>query len=176
LAAMERLGVYRAPNKELYCFAETGSAHATMCYVDGVQVATGCTYGKANIEKLEYCKNAITLIDVKSKRAVRVALRPEFQKRGLESEFVRLRAEGVPPQDIPPEIVDPLVENIMQQPDEALFEVSEVFQTDFEPKKGTFEWHECEVCGEVVFAHGVRVSEGKTICIPCLESYGSLNN
>jgi len=78
LAAMKRLNVEHASNKELYCLCETGFAHATMCFVDGVQVATGCTFGKSNIEKLAYSKNAITLIDVKRKKAVRVALNPEF--------------------------------------------------------------------------------------------------
>lgn len=56
LAAMKALGVERASNKELYCICETGYAHATMCFVDGVQVATGCTFGKSNIEKVDYEK------------------------------------------------------------------------------------------------------------------------
>ena len=59
LAAMKELGVQRTSNKELFCFVETGPSHATMCFVDGIQVSTGCTYGKANIEKLNYGKNAI---------------------------------------------------------------------------------------------------------------------
>ena len=71
LTAMKKLGVVHASNKELYCFLETGPSHAMMCFGDGVQVATGCTYGKGNIEKLNYSKTAIILIDVKTKRAIR---------------------------------------------------------------------------------------------------------
>jgi len=112
LAAMKALGVERASNKELYCICETGHAHATMCFVDGVQVATGCTFGKANIDKLGYEKNAITLIEASTKRAVRVALKPEFQKKGLASEFVKLRSQGVEAKDVPAEIVDPMIERI----------------------------------------------------------------
>ncbi|RKY27926.1 MAG: formylmethanofuran dehydrogenase [Candidatus Omnitrophota bacterium] len=167
LAAMKKLGVERASNKELYCLCETGFAHATMCFVDGVQVATGCTFGKSNIEKLDYEKNAITLIDVKKKKAVRVVLNPEFQKKGLASKFVQMRKEGIEPKDIDPEVVDPMIENIMKQPDEVLFKFSEVFDYDFKGKKGTFEWYECENCGEVVFAHGVRIKDDKKVCIPC---------
>jgi len=167
LAAMKKLGVERASNKELFCFLEVGPAHAMMCFGDGVQVATGCTYGKGNIEKVNYSKNAITLIDVKTKKAVRVAVNPEFQKKGLASKFVRLRKEGIEPKDISTEIVDPLVENIMNQPDDVLFRTSEVFEYDFKGKKGTFEWYECESCGEVVFVHGVRIINGKKLCIPC---------
>jgi len=167
LAAMKKLGVERASNKELYCLCETGFAHATMCFVDGVQVATGCTFGKSNIEKLDYEKNAITLIDVKKRKAVRVVLNPEFQKKGLASRFVQMRKEGIEPKDIDPEVVDPMIENIMKQPDEVLFKFSEVFDYDFKGKKGTFEWYECENCGEVVFAHGVRIKDDKKVCIPC---------
>ncbi|MHA1744195.1 MAG: FmdE family protein [Candidatus Heimdallarchaeota archaeon] len=68
LLAMKKLDVERASNKELYCICETGFAHTTMCFVDGVKVSTGCTFGKTNIEKRDYCKNAITLIDMKSKK------------------------------------------------------------------------------------------------------------
>jgi len=167
LAAMKALDVERASNKELYCVCETGDAHATMCFVDGVQVATGCTFGKANIEKLGYQKNAITLIEVKTKRAVRVALKPEFQKKGLASEFVRLRSQGVEPKDIAPEVVDPLIERIWTLADEEMLVMGEVHQVEWHPKKGTFEWAECAKCGEVTFAHGLRVLSGKHLCIPC---------
>ncbi len=169
LAAMKRLGVNRALNKELYCLCETGFAHATMCFVDGVQVATGCTFGKSNIEKLDYSKNAITLIDVKNQKGVRVTLNPEFQRRSLTSEFIKLRSDGIEPQDIPPHVVDPLIESIMNQPDEVLFKVSRVFDCDFRPMKGTFEWFECEKCGEIAFMHGLRLKGGKKLCIPCSE-------
>ncbi len=169
LAAMKKLGVERASNKELYCFCETGFSHATMCFVDGVQVATGCTFGKSNIEKLDYSKNAITLVDVKKKKAVRVALNPEFQKKGLNSKFVQMRKEGVEPKDIPSDIIDPIIENIMKQPDEVLFKISEVFDYDFKGKKSTFEWYECEKCGEIVFSSGIRIKNGKKVCIPCSE-------
>jgi formylmethanofuran dehydrogenase subunit E len=168
-AAMKVLGVEHAQNKELYCLCETGFAHATMCFVDGVQAATGCTFGKSNIEKLDYSKNAITLIDVKRKKAVRVAIRPEISEKGLASEFVKLRSQKIEPQDIDPAITDPMIENIVKQPDEALFKISEIFGYDFKGREGTFEWIECENCGEVTFAHGVRLREGKLLCLSCWE-------
>jgi len=119
------------------------------------------------IEKLDYEKNAFTLIEVKEKRAVRVVLNPEFQKKGLDSKFVQMREEGVEPKDIASDIVEPMIDNIMKQPDEVLFIISDVFDYDFKSLKGTFEWYECENCGEVVFAHGIRIKNGKKLCIPC---------
>lgn len=166
-AALKKLGAERASNKELFCFLETGPAHATMCFGDGVQFATGCTYGKGNIEKLNYSKNAITFIDVKKKKAVRVALNPGFQKKGLASKFIQMRKESIEPKDIPEEIVDPLIEKIMQTSEEELLKISEVFDCNFKPMKSTFEWHECEKCGEVIFAHRVRIIDGKKVCVPC---------
>ncbi len=167
LAAMKTLEVEHAPNKELFCFCETGTAHATMCFVDGVQLATGCTYGKSNIKKLAYDKNALTLIHVKTRRAVRVSIRPEFQINGLKSEFVTLRSRGIAPQDVPPEIVDPLVQKILTLKDEDMLVIGQVHTVDFTPAKGTFEWRRCEACGEVVFAHGLRLVKDRLLCIPC---------
>ncbi|MFQ5721150.1 MAG: FmdE family protein, partial [Candidatus Aminicenantales bacterium] len=96
-ATLKKLGVERASNKELFCYLETGPAHAMMCFGDGVQVATGCTYGKANIEKLHYSKIGLILIDVKNKKAVRVSINPEFHKMAIGSQFVQMRKKGVEP-------------------------------------------------------------------------------
>ena len=169
LAALRTLGAERAKDKELYCVCETGSAHATMCFVDGVQVATGCTFGKANIERVERCKNAITLIDTAACRAVRVAVRSEFFKKALQSEFVKLRSQGVPPQEIASEVVDPLIERVWGAPPDVLFVVGPVRNVDFRRRKGTFNWYVCEGCGEVVFEHGVRLMDGRKLCLGCFE-------
>jgi len=169
LAAMEKLGVSRASNKELFCFIEAGPSHATMCFIDGVQVATGCTYGKENMEKLNYGKNALVLIDIKSKKSVRISLNPEFQIKGLSSGFVKLREKGIEPKDIKLEIVDPMIEKIMSARDEEILKIGRVEDIDFKPKKGTFYWERCEKCNEVVFSHGLKVVNGKHYCIPCSE-------
>ena len=47
---MKKLGVERAQDKELYVRSETGKGHAAGCFLDGIMTATGCTYGKSNIE------------------------------------------------------------------------------------------------------------------------------
>ena len=58
LAAMEALGVKRSKDKELFIESETGKGHAAGCFLDGLMVATGCTYGKSNIQKSYYNKMA----------------------------------------------------------------------------------------------------------------------
>ncbi len=167
LAAMERLGVQRAQNKELYVLSETAASHAMACFLDGVQAATGCTYGKGNVEKLNHYRLAFTLIDVAMGRGVRVVVNPDRQEASLRSRFVELRAQGVEPQDVPPEITDPMIHAVMTAPEDELFSVSEVFETDFEPPRGTFEWLRCDLCGEGIFAPGARMRDGKVVCQRC---------
>jgi len=172
LAAMKVLGVERSKDKELYVKAETGKGHAAGCFLDGIMTATGCTYGKSNIEKLYYNKMAFTLIDTESGKAVRVSLKPDFFEKALASPFVQKRKAGVPPQDIEPEITDPLVNKIIGLPESAFLDIGEVHTVDFKKGKGMFEAKRCEACGEVTFVNKLRVSpEGKTVCMSC-SGYG----
>ncbi len=170
LTAMKKLGVQKASNKELYLFCENGPAHAAACFLDGVMASTGCTYGKGIAEKLNYGKNAIVLVDLKTNRAVRVSIRPEFFAKALSSEFVKLRKQKVEPKDIKPELVKPFIENVEKLDENVLFSVSEVFEKTVELPKGTFDWHNCSKCNEIVFDNRSVIIDGKRVCIPCSEN------
>ncbi len=170
LAAMKALGVERAKDKELIVESETGKGHAAGCFLDGVMVSTGCTYGKANIQKLYYNKMAFTLLDAKSGKAVRVSLKPAFFEKALQSPFVQERKKGVPPQEISPSITNPLVERILGLPESEFLDVGQVFHK--EVKKGTthFELKRCSKCGEAVFTDKLnKTPGGELLCIPCAE-------
>lgn len=166
-AAMRALGVDRAQDKELFAISETGDAHAAGCFVDGIMTATGCTFGKGNIEKRHYHKMAFTLIDVARQKAVRVSLKPGFFTAALDGPFVRQRKAGVLPQDIDPRITDPLVEKIMELPDETFLTVGPVVDHPFPARKGVFDAKPCAECGELVFEEKLRVRNGAFVCIPC---------
>jgi formylmethanofuran dehydrogenase subunit E len=56
----------------LTALIEIDSEHCATCYADGIQMATGCTFGKGNIRKLGYGKFVLTLVDNRSGRSVRV--------------------------------------------------------------------------------------------------------
>ncbi len=170
LAAMKTLGVERSKDKELFVEAETGKGHAAGCFLDGIMTATGCTYGKANIQKLYYNKMAFTLIDAKTGKAVRVSLKPEFFEKALNSPFVQERKKGVPPQDIAASITDPLVERVLGLAESDFLNISAVFHKEL--KKGTpnFEVKRCSKCGEAVFTDKLKTgSDGRLVCIPCSE-------
>lgn len=168
IAAMKALGVERSKDKELFMKAETGKGHAAGCFLDGLMTATGCTYGKSNIEKLYYNKMAFTLIDTRTGRAVRVSLKPGFFENALKSPFVQKRKAGVPPQDIEPEIVNPILERVKGLPEYEFLDIGEVHTVDIKKSKGLFEVRRCESCGEVTFVDKLRVSpDGKTVCMSC---------
>lgn len=167
VAAMRALGVERAKDKELYAVSETGEGHAAGCFLDGVMTATGCTFGKGNIEKLRYHKMAFTLIDVRKQKAVRVSLKPEFFRAALDGPFVSRRKAGVLPQDIDPGITDPLVEKIAGLPEEKFLSIGPVVDHPFTKGKGIFEAKPCSKCGELTFEDKLRVRDGAQVCIPC---------
>lgn len=167
LAAMKVLGVERAQDKELKLISETGKGHAAGCFLDGLMTATGCTYGKSNIEKKYYNKMAFTLIDTRTGRAVRISLKPEFFGKALQSPFVQKRKEGVPPQDIPAEIADPMVANVLSMPEEGFLDIGPIENISVEGGKGVFEAKPCSVCGELTFVNKLQGTGDDLRCIPC---------
>ncbi len=173
LAAMDKLGVEHSKDKELAVIAETGKGHAAGCFLDGVMVATGCTYGKSNIEKIYYNKLAFTLIDNNTGRSVRVSIKPDFLEKALNSPFVQKRKAGVPPQDIAPEITDPLVSKVKGLDESMFLDIGEIKTREIKKGKGVFEAKRCENCGELTFVNKLRIGlDGKTVCIGC-SGYGA---
>lgn len=170
LAALEALGVERAADGQLIALVEIDRDHCATCYADGVQVATGCTFGKGNIQKLGYGKFALTLIDRKTGRSARVVTRPETIKRNQESEFIEYRKKNVPASQIASELVEPLVESVLSSPTEALFIVEPVKQKELPPPRPhDFNTIICAECGEVAVERYARVKNGKIVCMPCAE-------
>ncbi len=84
------------PDGQLSALVEIDRNHCSTCFADGIQVVTGCTFGKGNIRSLGYGKFALTLIDNKTGRSVRVVATPEAMRRSQESEFIKYRKQGVP--------------------------------------------------------------------------------
>ncbi len=169
LEAMEVLGVERSQDKELYVISETGEGHAAGCFLDGIMVATGCTYGKSNVKKTYWNKMAFTLVDTKTDRAVRVSLKPGFFAKMLQSPFVQKRKEGVPPQDVDPELLKPLLDNVLNLDLSRALDISDMFTYHWDRPKGCFDAIPCAECGELVFENAARLKNGKPVCQGCFE-------
>jgi len=170
LAAMEVLGVQHAPDGQLTALVEIDRNHCSTCFADGVQVATGCTFGKGNIRSLGYGKFALTLIDNKTGRSVRVVATPEAMRRSQESEFIQYRKQGIPASQIDPALVEPLIDQVLSEKTEVLFTIEPVKEVKLPPMQPhAFDTIICAECGEVTVERYARVKHGRIVCIPCAE-------
>ncbi len=168
LAALHALGVERELNMAKLVVVETGLGHAAGCFADGAQMGTGCTFGKGLIQRAEYGKWALNLIERGSRRAVRVSVRPGVMQASFNSEFVKMRHRGVPPTEVPLEISTGLVKGLLLKPAEELFMVSDVFEYPLhESPKPSFNLVLCSVCGEAVAENRLRLKDNKPVCLPC---------
>ncbi|RMD59783.1 MAG: formylmethanofuran dehydrogenase [Nitrospirae bacterium] len=168
LAALRKLGVKRTGvSSELHCIVEIGDRHGAQCFADGVQYATGCTLGKANIEKAGWGKLALTLIDKKKERAVRVSYKPTRHKMIAESAFMKKRAMGIPPTEIPEEDAWQVVNIVWEAPEDEVLKIGEVEPYPYEDYGEIMGLKPCESCGELVSVAYLRVVGDKHVCIPC---------
>ncbi len=168
LAALKALDVERELNMAKLVVVETGSGHAAGCFADGVQLSTGCTFGKGLIRRAEYGKWALNLIERGSRKAVRVSVRPGVMEASFNSPFVKMRHQGIPPTQVPLDISRPLVEGLIAKPEEELFTISEPFEYPLpESPVTSFNLIFCASCGEAVAENKARLVDGKPMCIPC---------
>lgn len=169
-AAMNRLGVERAKDGQLIALVELGDDHCATCFADGVQMITGCTFGKGNIRKLHYGKWALTLIDKKTGRAVRVSPRGEAMKANKQTEFFsQYREKGIPASQVPQPVVAPLVERVMNSPEDQLLLVSDILAYNWKDPPHSFASFVCDLCGEMTVEPYGRLLGEKRVCIPCRE-------
>lgn len=167
-AAMNALGVTRAADGQLLALVETGEDHCGTCYADGVQMVTGCTFGKGNIEKLHYGKWGLTLIEVATGRAVRVTPTAATLQASQHSAFITdYRAKGVPASKVPPEVVEPLVQHVLSAPDRELLAVGAVTTREVRRRPHSFAGLVCDNCGEMMIEPYARIADGRAVCIPC---------
>lgn len=167
-AALEALGVERAKDGQLVALVEIDSDHCATCYADGIQMATGCTFGKGNIQKLGYGKFALTLIDRKTGKSVRIVTRPETIQKSKESEFIGYRKKGVPASQIDAALVEPMIEMMMSTPAEQLFIIEPVGETKLPAGRAhDFNTQTCTECGEVMVERYARIKNDKIVCMVC---------
>jgi formylmethanofuran dehydrogenase subunit E len=167
LAALDVLGVRRAGAKELHAIVEIGDHHGGMCFGDGIQFTTGCTFGKGNIEKSGAGKFAVTLIDKAAGRSVRVAYRPILQPQIRATAFMQKRAAGVPATQIPDEEQDEVVHLVWDAPAEAVMAVGPVEGRTWSEPEEVVRFAVCPRCGELVAEPYLRVAEGTSVCVAC---------
>lgn len=167
LAALRTLDVPRSGGTQLFAIIETGEEHGGMCFGDGVQYATGCTFGKGNLCKDPLGKLALTLIEKDTNRAVRVSYKPTLRKQIADSAFMQKRAAGIMANEIPEEEQMELVDLVWDAPEEEVINIAEVFEYDGEWLPEVMGFLPCDFCGEMTAKAYLRVFGTKHVCIPC---------
>lgn len=166
MLALEHLGVPHEKDHGFFVFPELGEGHPQTCLMDGVQVATGATYGKVLMAKTFYGKLAVTFFHP-GKGAVRYSLKPEFVDAMGKLEFFTYRKRGVEPSEIPAAVAAEVIDWTAAQPDGSVFKIEPRPEFQFTPVKGSFNKTLCTGCGEYVFERYLRTRDGKPVCIPC---------
>jgi formylmethanofuran dehydrogenase subunit E len=169
--ALAKLNVDREKDHGFFVFPELGEGHPQTCMMDGIQVATGATYGKLLMAKTFYGKLAAVFYHP-DRDALRYSLRPDFIDEMGKHEFFVYRKRGIEPSEIPAAVTDDLMAWVAELPDETIYKVQDLPDFIYEPVKSSFNKTKCSLCGEYVFDRYVRTKDGQPVCIPC-SGYGT---
>jgi len=170
-AAMNKLGVERSKDGQLVALIEIGDNHCATCFADGVQMITGCTFGKGNIVKRHWGKWGVTLVERKTGRAVRVAPRAEAMLANKETSFFKeYREKGIPASEVPEDVIAPLIEGVMKAPDDKLMNIGEIFTHKLPQHPHSFASFVCDGCHEMVVEGYGRPKGGEKLCQPCYDA------
>ena len=170
ILALQHLEVEREKDHTLHVICELGEGHPQTCLMDGIQVATGATFGKTLIEKTFWGKLAASFW-YPGKTPVRYVLKTGFLDQFGGFEFFQFRKRGVEPSGIPAEVTQEVIDWTLGLADDAIFTVAERPDFQYQPPRGSFNRSVCSICGEVVFERYVRQKDGQPVCIPC-SGYG----
>lgn len=163
--ALQDIGPH-AQDEEIVAVVETD-----MCGVDGIQVLTGCTFGKGNLIHLDYGKNVFTFYRRSDGKGIRIVTRPDaFGEPDTEWEALR---ERLGDEELTPgerkrfwELHAVRSRQILEIPLDELFELKEP-QDEIPHHARVMDSVTCEACTEQVMETRTRRFEGKTLCIPC---------
>lgn len=119
------------------------------CGVDAVQALLSCTFGKSNLITRIRGKMAFSFFTRDTRKSVRLVLKPGCGA-GLER--------------------NTYVDYLFSHPYDELFDVKEPTYPLPEPAR-RFKSQPCAVCGEATAEFGLRVQEGKLVCLDCYSAY-----
>jgi len=159
----------KSPDEEIVAVVETD-----MCGVDAIQYLTGCTFGKGNLIRKDFGKNAFTFYRRRDGKAMRLVLRPTiYGDTGplMRKLHHKMQAEGLSKEEEKTwqETRTKISKRIMDS------DMAEVFEFKAAegpaPKKARILASlTCESCSEPVMETRTRRFNDQVLCIPCFES------
>ena len=165
-AGLERLEESRAVDEEIVAIVENDA-----CGVDAVQVLTGCTFGKGNFIYKDHGKQVFTFLGRKSGKGVRVAKKPDANKRSEKHQdlFKKIREETAGEEERKTfwEMHHQRSREVLDKPIEELFSIRFVDIT-LPPKAMIEPSVVCEECGEPAMASRLTEKNGRKVCGDCL--------
>ncbi|MCD6428702.1 MAG: TraR/DksA C4-type zinc finger protein [Desulfurococcales archaeon] len=172
--AMEKLslrkpGVVETVREDILAIVEVNN-----CFADGVQVATGCTFGNNSLIYVDLGKNALTLLKRGEGRGVRVYVDAEELKKKYFSrevnelfEKVVVRREGSEKEIRKLQELWEELGYMMADMPEDEFVIHEVEVVEGLERAPIFESIRCSRCGELVMSTRVVYVGGEPLCLAC---------
>ncbi|MCX7822150.1 MAG: FmdE family protein [Syntrophobacterales bacterium] len=167
---MEKLNEVRAEDEELVAIVENDA-----CFVDAVQVLTGCTFGKGNLIYKDYGKMAMTLASRRTGKGFRIILKERSFRSSDHKEHFELIHKVINDQATDEEkrrfwkLHEERSRRLLETKTEELFDVKES-DIELPPKARIFPSEPCAVCGEATMKTKMVEVEGRLICKACLEA------
>ena len=98
---------------------------------------------------------------------------PKTIRRNQDSEFLHQRRQGIPASQINATLAEPLIDLVLADPVDTLFNVEPIRQMTLPPvPPHAFDTIVCAECGEMAVERYARVKQGKIVCMPCAEKVG----
>jgi formylmethanofuran dehydrogenase subunit E len=165
--ALGRLAESRSEDEEIVAVVENDS-----CYVDAVQVLTGCTFGKGNFIFKDHGKMVLTLLSRNTGQGVRVAMRPgAFAPDEAHLSLLHKVMSGKAGPDETKRFHELHLKrscDVLEMPDDELFIVKAV-KMALPGKAGIEPSEPCSRCGESAMRTKLENKDGLKVCRDCLE-------
>jgi formylmethanofuran dehydrogenase subunit E len=160
----------RAEDEELVAIVENNS-----CAVDAIQTMTGCTFGKGNLIFRDYGKQVYTFLRRPSGKSIRISV---DWKRPVETEEEKAVWERYTKGDRSKKVMQFVhdrkasrIRYILEADERELMAVRKGTEK-LPPEAEIYRSVVCENCGEKVAEPGVRIRDGRLLCIPCFGNKG----
>jgi formylmethanofuran dehydrogenase subunit E len=172
--AFKRLGITKSTGmEEIMVIAECNN-----CFVDGIQVVSGCTLGNNALVYKDLGKTAATFIKRKENKGIRLVVKysgeemksdPEAKEAmELFDRAVKKRAKlTLEEKQRMKELWTAMSFRVLKKPKDEIFEIKRVKPEKLEHAP-VFESVKCSICGENVMETRIRMKENKPVCISCI--------
>lgn len=174
-AGLKRLGFDNTGMEELIAIVECNN-----CFVDGVQMSTGCTFGNNALVYKDLGKTAVTIVSRKVDSAVRLVLKPRAWSSAnatdKEKEAADLFRRVVKERQKDPEALTRMQQlwkelsfETVEKPEEELFEIKEI-SAELPEYAPIVDSAVCNICDEEFMSTKDAGANSGSVCLNCAKA------